>query len=288
MDAAIEGLSGALGAVLSLTLTYPLLTVSTLRAVEQQQQGQQEEQPAAAAAAIADAPSTASAAAMTMLLAPLRDVSEHAARFGWHSLFAGLQPAVAATAVSQGIYFSAYAALRRAAVAHRLRSSKGGRVDAAAAAQLGVGASILVASAAGCINVLLTNPWWVVVTTMQARAGEERPNQQQQQQEQEEAASGGKAAAARAPARRSSTAGSNNGALSVARAIWRERGWRGFCAGLAPSLVMVLNPTINYVLYEALVARWAAVRLERRRRSGALRGPAARAAAAALPPAAAL
>ena len=33
---------------------------------------------------------------------------------------------------------------------------------------------------------------------------------------------------------------------------------RGFCAGLAPSLVMVLNPTINYVLYEALVARAAA------------------------------
>ena len=38
-DAVIEGVSGAIGAVIALTATYPLLTVSTLRALELREDG---------------------------------------------------------------------------------------------------------------------------------------------------------------------------------------------------------------------------------------------------------
>ena len=40
--------------------------------------------------------------------------------------------------------------------------------DAGKSEGIGLGASLLVASVAGCINVLLTNPIWVVITQMQA------------------------------------------------------------------------------------------------------------------------
>lgn len=293
LDAVIEGTSGAIGAVLSLSLTYPLLTVSTLRAVQQQQQKQQgqeaeEEQAAAAASSPSSSSSCSARAAALMLLAPLRDVREHAARYGWRSLFAGLQPAVAATAVSQGIYFSAYAALRRAAVAHQQqqRQRGGGAASSQPQQQLGVAASILVASAAGCINVLLTNPWWVVVTTMQARAGDSA----EEQEERRRRRGGGAVEPGRGPARSAANASSSSSSLAVAAQIWRERGWRGFLAGLGPSLVMVLNPTINYVLYEALVARWAAAKVARRQRGTPSVAPARGGASSrlSLPPAAAL
>jgi adenine nucleotide transporter 17 len=59
--------------------------------------------------------------------------------------------------------------------------------------------------------------------------------------------------------------------------MYQDQGLGGFFKGLAPSMIMVINPTIQYILYESLVAR----ALEWQRNSRAAR-PAAGSAAAAV------
>ena len=43
--------------------------------------------------------------------------------------------------------------------------------------------------------------------------------------------------------------------VAVARQVYRDHGVAGFFKGLMPSMVMVVNPTIQYIIYEGLVAR---------------------------------
>jgi hypothetical protein len=47
---------------------------------------------------------------------PVQDVILFCRQHSWRALFAGLRPAIAATAVSQGIYFTVYSILRQLAV----------------------------------------------------------------------------------------------------------------------------------------------------------------------------
>eukprot|EP00879_Flechtneria_rotunda_P002893 GHRR01003109.1.p1 GENE.GHRR01003109.1~~GHRR01003109.1.p1 ORF type:complete len:345 (+),score=94.33 GHRR01003109.1:315-1349(+) len=223
-DAAVEGLAGAIGAIIALTSTYPLLTVSTLRALEAgddvngkgQLQG-----------------------GLRLVPAPIRDVCIYAREHSWRALFAGLKPAVAATAASQGVYHTVYSALRRMAVTHKLRGARQAHatgqhsVSGGKSIGISVGASMVVASVAGVVNVLLTNPIWVVITQLQAIA-RHKPD---------------------------------ISTLAVVRQIYREDGIAGFFKGLMPSVVMVVNPTIQYILYESLVARLLELRSKARRYS---------------------
>lgn len=200
------------------------------------------------------------------------DIAEIVAARGWGGLYAGLKPSLLGTAVSQGVFFYLYSALRDVAVGHataRLieRASAGaaakaksrgltsaGVAAAAAAAAvaaarqpappLSVPASLLVAALAGCGNVLLTNPIWVVATRMQASA--------------------------RAPADPALAAEAERLGLSdvkrrrqrvtavgVARELYNEGGIRALWRGVAPSLVMVSNPTFNFMFFEWISARMA-------------------------------
>ncbi|KAF8065929.1 hypothetical protein HT031_002990 [Scenedesmus sp. PABB004] len=239
-DAAIEGVAGAIGAVTALVATYPLLTVSTLRALELRDDGSGQKQ---------------LQGKLRLLPGPVQDVIQFTREHSWRALFAGLKPAVVATATSQGVYHTVYSMLRQMAVAHKmaaLAAARGGPRGPAPAAPppdggksvgIGVGASMLVAGVAGLVNVLLTNPIWVVITQMQALS-RQRPGM---------------------------------GMAAVVRQMYADQGLAGFFKGLAPSMVMVVNPTIQYILYESLVARaleWQARARRRRGRGGAhaLRG----------------
>ncbi|KIY93763.1 hypothetical protein MNEG_14199 [Monoraphidium neglectum] len=115
--------------------------------------------------------------ALGLLPAAVQEVIHHSRTKGWRSLYAGLKPSVVATATSQGIYFYVYSLLRGWAVSAQLAAARRQQrqrrrrareeglqllADAEAAdahsAAIGVGASLLVAAAAGCINVVLTIP----------------------------------------------------------------------------------------------------------------------------------
>jgi hypothetical protein len=53
---------------------------------------------------------------LRFLPGPAQDVILFCREHSWRALFAGLRPAVAATAASQGIYFTVYSTLRQMAV----------------------------------------------------------------------------------------------------------------------------------------------------------------------------
>lgn len=205
------------------------------------------------------------------------DIAEIVAARGWAGLYAGLKPSLLGTAVSQGVFFYLYSALRDIAIGHattrmierasasaaskaKSRGATPAGVAAAAAAvarqpsTLGVPSSLLVAALAGCGNVLLTNPIWVVATRMQATA--------------RAPATPALAAEAKSlglPRRRHVTA------VGVARELFNEGGLRALWRGVAPSLVMVSNPTFNYMFFEWIAARMVVAKSKRLNAGGDLK-----------------
>lgn len=147
--------------------------------------------------------------------------------------------------MSQGVYFYLYSAIKTVA----LRLSP----------DLTVAKSLLVAALAGCGNVLLTNPIWVVVTRMQVRGnaspGHSLTPRRAAEPDLESGAASGPGQERQESAQAAAPAPAPPGVWEVVRDLYRESGVRGFWKGLAPSLVMVSNPTIQYVLYEALAKR---------------------------------
>ena len=154
------------------------------------------------------------------LPSPLKELILAVKSDGWGPLFAGIGPTLSATAISQGVYFWLYSKLRQATASNLLLGDGGGRF-----ADIGVVGSTLVASLAGCGNVLVTTPAWVLATQMMAKEKSSDPEEKRLSLSQ------------------------------VAHRLYADGGISGLWRGLLPSLVMVLNPTIQFVLYERLVSR---------------------------------
>mmetsp|Transcript_6466 Transcript_6466/g.18649 ORF Transcript_6466/g.18649 Transcript_6466/m.18649 type:complete len:335 (+) Transcript_6466:204-1208(+) len=175
----------------------------------------------------------------------LADIAEAVKSVGVRGLFSGLQPALLGTAVSQGVYFYLYSLLRDLAVARKHAAAGTSSLQSSREQELPIGASLLVAALAGAGNVLLTNPIWVVATRMQSNRhtklvpGDAEP-----------------------PA----------GPLLVARDIAHTDGVLGFWKGVLPALVMVCNPTVQYVLFEWLLARLRDARTKAGRKGGPTAG----------------
>ncbi|KDD71669.1 hypothetical protein H632_c4593p0, partial [Helicosporidium sp. ATCC 50920] len=181
---------------------------------------------------------------------------------GWSPLFRGLGANLAGTTVSQGVYFYLYSLLRGAAVRRRL----GSRATDVRGSGVSVGESLLIAALAGAGNVLVTNPIWVIATRMQAsrQALGTRPSSSSPQGKgaattgapvaaplSEEGSGSDSAVCVIEP---SGSQADRVSALGVARSVWSEYGLGGFWNGCAASLVMVVNPTTQYALYEWLLS----------------------------------
>jgi len=112
------------------------------------------------------------------------------------------------------------------------RAAKHGPADksAAPAGALSVFGSTVVASFAGSINVLVTNPIWIVATQLMAL--QKSPN----------------------PADRT------KGAWDVAADLYNQGGIGTFWQGVVPAIVMVSNPTIQYILYEWLTTKMVSMK----------------------------
>ena len=143
---------------------------------------------------------------------------------GWRALFRGLEASLVGTTVSQGVYFYLYSRLRRAA-SEALKKKKKPRKDGAEG-DVGVVGSLVVAALAGMGNVLLTNPIWMIATRMQSHQKTQC-----------------RASGEHAP-----------GPVAVAKSVYSEYGLGGFWNGVGASLIMVVNPTIQYALYEWMKA----------------------------------
>lgn len=218
-DAAVEGVSGAAGGIVALLATYPLMTISTMQATRGKK-------PAAAKAA--GSSGVDDSHQPKHRYGALADIAETVKTVGVRGLFSGLQPALLGTAVSQGVYFYFYSLLREIAVARKHNAAGTSSLQRSREQELPIGASLLVAAFAGAGNVLLTNPIWVVATRMQSNRD-----------------------TADAHLRKHAP----KGPLAVAADILKRDGPAGFWKGVLPALVMVCNPTVQYVLFEWLLAR---------------------------------
>ncbi|KAK2076423.1 hypothetical protein QBZ16_000948 [Prototheca wickerhamii] len=172
----------------------------------------------------------AGGAAAAPALSTIAQVQRVVETQGWRGLFRGLEAALVGTTVSQGVYFTLYSLLRGAAA--------GPGPDAT----LTVAQSLAVASLAGAGNVLVTNPIWVVATRMQMHRADTRKKDDD---------------AARDPDEVEVPVTHRPSALAVIREVVHEYGPRGFWNGCQASLIMVINPTLQYTLYEWLGAIFA-------------------------------
>lgn len=134
-------------------------------------------------------------------------------RHGLAGVYAGLRPLLTAVGTSNFVYFYLYAALKQ--VVLHLRRKRSQRETS-----LSTFANLTVASIAGFLNVLITTPLWVVYTRFAAgsRTGQ-------------------------AP---------YSGVCSALRCIARDEGLAALWSGMTPSLILVANPTVQFVAYERL------------------------------------
>ncbi|ERT00130.1 solute carrier family 25 (peroxisomal adenine nucleotide transporter), member 17 [Sporothrix schenckii 1099-18] len=158
----------------------------------------------------------------------LKAVEGIVAREGVAGLYAGLDSAVFGIGITNFVYYYWYEWTR--AVFERRAAGVAGRV----AGQLTTLESMLAGALAGSATVILTNPIWVVNTRMTTR--------QRAVEADVEAGSASKQAKA---AKKPSTIG-------TLLALLREEGPRALFAGVVPALVLVINPILQYTLFEQL------------------------------------
>jgi len=185
-DNVAHALAGAGGGLLSMALTYPLITLSTRAQVEKRK-------------------------AQTGTLDAARRILD---REGVAGLYAGLDSALFGISVTNFVYYYWYEWSR----SFFQRST--GKTRLSTLESMAAGAL------AGSATVLITNPIWVVNTRMTARENEaELPNGVKR----------------KAPS-----------TISTVLKIVREDGFLRLFAGVLPALVLVINPILQYTIFEQL------------------------------------
>ncbi|XP_052894938.1 peroxisomal membrane protein PMP34 [Anopheles moucheti] len=138
---------------------------------------------------------------------------------GFETLYRGLVPVLESLCISNFVYFYTF---------HSLKALRGGGQSA-----LG---DLLLGSLAGVVNVLTTTPCWVVNTRLKMKGLGQQ-------------------------AKRNGSGGTDvqyDGLLDGLQYIARTEGVRGLWAGAVPSLMLVINPAIQFMVYEALKRRLTA------------------------------
>ncbi|KAI1341669.1 mitochondrial carrier [Xylariaceae sp. FL0016] len=206
-----HALAGAGGGILSMVLTYPLITLSTRAQVE-------------------------SARAETAFLTSVRRII---AREGVSGLYAGLDSAVFGISVTNFVYYYWYEWTR---AFFETAAAKAGR----ASKKLTAVEAMIAGALAGSATVILTNPIWVINTRMTTR------------RERLESQEGGVVAGSGAalPKQKAPTT------VGTLLALLREEGPQALFRGVIPALVLVINPILQYTLFEQMKNA-----VERRRRA---------------------
>lgn len=116
-----------------------------------------------------------------------------------------------------------------------------------------------IAAVAGSINVLLTNPIWVLVTRMQTHTQAKRKILESKRElllkEMSRANSLEVAILKDRLVKLESEKPRPYGTLQAIQEVYHESGIRGFWKGLIPTLIMVCNPSIQFMIYETLAKR---------------------------------
>lgn len=196
-DNVAHALAGAGGGVLSMILTYPLITLSTRAQVESNR-------------------------AETSFLAAVKKI---VAREGVAGLYSGLDSAVFGISVTNFVYYYWYEWTR---AFFETAAIKAGRANS----KLTTVESMIAGAIAGSATVILTNPIWVVNTRMTTR---------QQTLEEEKGAGEPGAERKKKPT-----------TTSTLLSLLRDEGPQALFRGVVPALVLVINPILQYTLFEQM------------------------------------
>lgn len=150
-------------------------------------------------------------------------------REGISGLYSGLESALFGISVTNFVYYYWYEFTRSA---FEKAAIQGGR----ASKKLTTVESMIAGAIAGSATVLITNPIWVINTRMTARKSEA-----------EETLPGAKKTKA--------------STLSTLMDLLRQEGPKALFAGVLPALILVINPILQYTIFEQLKNM-----VERRRR----------------------
>ncbi|KAK5108800.1 hypothetical protein LTR62_007774 [Meristemomyces frigidus] len=196
-DNVAHALAGAGGGLLSMALTYPLITLSTRAQIEKKK-------------------------ANTGTLSAIKRIVD---REGVAGLYAGLDSALFGITVTNFVYYYWYEFSRD----FFQRTTNKTRLSALE--------SMAAGALAGSATVMITNPIWVVNTRMTTRKQEDNDDPALPTSE--------GSSAAPSPKRNPST-------LSTLTKIIKEEGFLRLFAGVLPALVLVINPILQYTIFEQL------------------------------------
>jgi adenine nucleotide transporter 17 len=195
-DNVAHALAGAGGGLLSMILTYPLITLSTRAQVESKK-----------------AESKFSEAVGNII-----------AREGISGLYSGINSALFGISITNFVYYYWYEWTRGF---FEKAAAKAGR----AGSKLTTVESMIAGAIAGSATVIITNPIWVVNTRVTTR----------QQEKKKDVEAGESSQPAKAP--------STIGTLLL---LLKNEGPQALFAGVIPALVLVINPILQYTLFEQL------------------------------------
>ncbi|XP_047323302.1 peroxisomal nicotinamide adenine dinucleotide carrier-like isoform X2 [Impatiens glandulifera] len=229
-SAVVSGIAGAGGGIIAQIITYPLQTVNTRQQTER-------------VAKKSPSKSQSNGSTLIQILQVVRTE-------GWGGLYSGLKPSLLGTAASQGIYYYFYQLLKNKAEAIALARKAKGRGDGT----VGMFGWLVVAAIAGSLNVLFTIPIWVLVTRMQTQTQAERKIMDAKReallQEASETDPVGFELQEKL-AELEATRPRSYGTLRAASEVYHEAGIKGFWKGIIPTLIMVCNPSIQFMIYES-------------------------------------
>ncbi|KAK1774564.1 mitochondrial carrier domain-containing protein [Copromyces sp. CBS 386.78] len=206
-DNVAHALAGAGGGILSMALTYPLITLSTRAQVESKR------------------------SVDTTFLAAVQKI---VAREGISGLYSGLSSALFGISVTNFVYYYWYEWTRAFFEAAAVKAGR-------ASKKLTTVESMIAGAIAGSATVILTNPIWVVNTRMTTRKAASAAAEGGEK----EALPGG------APATKKQQPPSST-TIGTLLALLKNEGPQALFAGVVPALVLVINPILQYTLFEQM------------------------------------
>ncbi|KAG4389015.1 hypothetical protein GLYMA_09G281200v4 [Glycine max] len=233
-NAIANGLAGAGGGIIAQIITYPLQAVNTRQQTERTLKRNKQ-----------SFTSNSTTAPGTLL-----QIFQVIGTEGWGGLYSGLKPSLLGTAASQGIYYYFYQVFKNKAVTIAAAQKVKGRGDGT----VGMFGWLVVAAIAGSLNVLFTNPIWVLVTRMQTHTQAQRKIMEEKKEALRKAASESTIADSTLQdklAELNSIKPRPYGTIHAANEVYNEAGIVGFWKGVIPALIMVCNPSIQFMIYES-------------------------------------
>ncbi|KAL1923646.1 uncharacterized protein VTP21DRAFT_8626 [Calcarisporiella thermophila] len=196
-DNVAHALSGAGGGIISMALTYPLITISSRMQVQKNNK---------------------SLDSYHNSFDALKKIIQ---REGFSGLYSGLDSALFGIAVTNGVYYYFYEWTKSSFMkAKRIMST---------------GESMLCGAIAGAATAIITNPIWVVNTRMTTKR---------------ESLEEGEPSTSKRPLETRRI-----GTIEATLKIIREDGILAFWQGVVPALILVINPVIQYTVFEQLKGR---------------------------------